>query len=59
MGKKSVGDILAIVTAAGDILVANGSGSLTKLAKGSNGQILIVSGGNVVWDFGDGEIGMP
>ena len=50
MAKKSAGDILAIVTAAGDILVANGNGSLTNLAKGSEGQILIVSNGSVVWN---------
>jgi sporulation protein YlmC with PRC-barrel domain len=40
---------LSTVTAAGDLIVGTGSGAVTKLAKGTNGQSLIMSGTAVAW----------
>lgn len=40
---------LSTVTAAGDLLVGTGAGTVDRLAKGSAGQALIMSGGSVVW----------
>lgn len=40
---------LSTVTTAGDLIVANGSESVTRLGIGSNGQVLAVSGGALTW----------
>lgn len=40
---------IATVTAAGDLIVGSGSGAVTHLAKGANGQVLGVTAGNLVW----------
>ena len=37
------------VTAAGDLIIGSGSGTVTKLAKGSNGKFLTISNGSIVW----------
>lgn len=37
------------VTTSGDIIVATGNGTVTRLAKGSDGQTLSMSSGNVAW----------
>lgn len=37
------------IAAAGDLIVGSASGTATSLSKGSNGQVLTVSGGNVIW----------
>lgn len=40
---------LSTVTTAGDLIVGTGAGTVDRLAKGSAGQALIMSGGSVVW----------
>lgn len=40
---------LSTVTTAGDLIVADGSESVTRLGIGSNGQVLAVSGGALTW----------
>lgn len=40
---------LSLVDAAGDLLVGSGDNTVARLAKGSNGQVLGVSGGAVAW----------
>ncbi len=37
------------MTTAGDLILGGTSGVATRLAKGSNGQVLVMSSGNVVW----------
>lgn len=40
----------SLVDAAGDLLIGSGADALTRLAKGANGQALVVDGsGNVAW----------
>lgn len=39
----------AVITALGDILVGTGAGAVAKLAKGADGMLLTMVGGNVVW----------
>lgn len=39
----------AIVAAAGDLLVASGPNALQRLPIGSDGQVLVVSGGMPAW----------
>lgn len=50
---RVAGDALAIqkavITALGDILVGTGASGVARLAKGADGQILTMVGGNVVW----------
>lgn len=41
---------LAVINAAGDLLVGDGDNTVTRLAKGSDGQALVVSGGALTWD---------
>lgn len=40
---------LSTVVAAGDLILGSGAGTVSRLAKGSNGQALIVAAGSVVW----------
>ena len=40
---------LSSFTAAGDLLVGSGSGTVTNLAKGSNGQVLTITAGSLIW----------
>lgn len=47
------------MTTAGDIIVGGTSGAPTRLAKGSNGQALVINNGNVTWQTvgtGDGTV---
>lgn len=48
-------DVRAIVTAAGDILIATASGVLTRLAKGTDGQVLTLASGLPSWAAGGGS----
>lgn len=40
---------------AGDLLYATGTTTLSKLAKGTNGQVLTITGGNLVWGSASGS----
>ena len=41
--------LLSTVTTAGDLIVGSGASTVTRLARGSSGQALIMSGTSVVW----------
>ena len=56
--KKTAGDILALITAAGDILVSDGAGSVKKLDKGSAGQFLKVNSGGTDLEWGSASVGI-
>lgn len=49
----------AIWDAAGDLAVGSGANTAVRLAIGNNGDVLTVSGGNVVWGAGGGGMTHP
>lgn len=49
----------AIWDAAGDLVVGSGANTAARLAKGNDGDVLTVSGGNVVWGAGGSGMTHP
>lgn len=49
----------AIWDAAGDLAIGSGANTAVRLAVGNNGDVLTVSGGNVVWGAGGGGMTHP
>ena len=49
----------AIWDAAGDLAVGTGANTAAKLTKGNNGDVLTISGGNVVWGAGGSGMTHP
>ncbi len=56
--KATAGDILALATAAGDMLISDGAGSFKKLAKGTANQVLKMNSSATDVEWGNAAVGI-